>query len=106
MVLLLAQTHLERLAGIQVLALVDPLQEVGEHDGLLVGPGQLQQVGQALVPGLEGAQLARVLAQPHGHRVQQPGCTVPAHADTDWLISNAGMGPCLAAWHGYTMCST
>ena len=31
--------------------------------------GQLQQVVEALVPGLEGAQLASVLAQPHGYGV-------------------------------------
>lgn len=91
LVLQLAQADLEGLAGIQVLALVGALQEVGEHDGLLVGPGQLQQVGQALVPGLEGAQLARVLAQPHGHRVQQPGRAVPACVDTHQLICSVCM---------------
>ena len=86
------QPHLDGLARIQVLALVGALQDVGQHDSLHVCSGQLQQVIQALVPGLESPQLACVLAQPHGHCVQQPGCAIPAFAQAGELILSR---PCL-----------
>lgn len=47
--------YLDGLARVQVLTLVGALQHVGQHDSLHMRPGQLQQVVQALVPGLEGA---------------------------------------------------
>lgn len=70
--------HLDGLAGIQVFTLVGAVQHVGQHDSLHVCSGQLQQVVETFVPGLKGAQLASVLAQPHCHRVQQPCCAIPA----------------------------
>lgn len=81
--------YLDGLACIQVLTLVGALQHVGQHDSLHMRSGQLQQVVQALVPGLEGTQLAGVLAQPHRHCVQQPCCAVPAHSSG--LLSSQAM---------------
>ena len=63
--------HLGRFACFQVLALVGVLQDIGQHDSLHVCCGQLQQVVQALVLGLEGSQIASVLAQPHVNCVKQ-----------------------------------
>mmetsp|Transcript_5358 Transcript_5358/g.11748 ORF Transcript_5358/g.11748 Transcript_5358/m.11748 type:complete len:224 (-) Transcript_5358:1632-2303(-) len=50
-------------------ALHGPLEALVD-DALHVGVGQVQHVVQALVPGVEGAQLGGVLAQPHAQREQ------------------------------------
>jgi hypothetical protein len=50
-------------------------QQAGRPD--LMRTSQSQQVVEALVPGMEGAQPPRVLPQPLRHSVQQPGNTVP-----------------------------
>ena len=51
-----------------------PVAGSGTH---LVRASQCQQVVEALVPGVEGAQPPRVLPQPLRHRVQQPCDAVP-----------------------------
>jgi hypothetical protein len=56
-------THLEALLAVGVGAGVHAVQEALEDDALDVRARERQDVGQALVPGVELAQAARVLAQ-------------------------------------------
>lgn len=74
----LHRAHLEALAAVSIRALVDPFNEVRVDDGLNVRPRQGQNVAQALVPGMELPQAARVLVQALRQREQQPPSAVPA----------------------------
>ncbi len=69
-------------------------------DGLYVCTRQGQNVAQALVPGMELAQAARVLVQALRQREQQPPCAVPAlgqrRQPIQWTSDEIGiLGKCL-----------
>ena len=72
--------HLERLSAVCIRALVDAVNEVHIDHRLYVRARKGQNVAQALVPGMELAQAARVLVQALRQRKQQPPCAVPALA--------------------------